>query len=296
MARPKKDGTAPASPHKVLFTPEFVSSIQPGPRRIQHWDEGQERLVLEVQPTGVKTYKLYYRRNNRPRWYTIGRASRIDLKVARKEARMHLARMELDDRLDIQLTRRERQKMETFAEVMDQYLSREVWRHRKRPDQIEYRLRKYILPRWQHHRLDTITRAEVRTMHREITDGGAPTSANHAVATLSGLINWAIQELEIPLQANPCKGIKMNPTSSRNRVLSDLELPLFWEALEHVSPLRANALKMMLITGQRPGEVYPMRWDQIEIGRHRITDTDHNTYEADGAWWIAPDVVSQKRE
>ena len=165
MARPRKDGTAPAPPNKVLLTPQFVSSVQPGERRMRFWDTGQEGLVLEVQPSGAKTYKLYYRRNNRPRWFTIGRANRIDLKVARKEARMHLARMELDDRLDIQSTRRERRKMETFAEVMDQYLSREIWRHRKRPDQIEYRLRKYILPRWQHHRLDTIGGSQMLPGH-----------------------------------------------------------------------------------------------------------------------------------
>jgi integrase len=65
------------------------------------------------------------------------------------------------------------------------------------------------------------------------------------------------------LAFNPCRGIERNPTRSRERVLSDAEVPLFWAAFDETGLLRASALKVLLLCGQRPGEVSHMRWEHI---------------------------------
>jgi len=48
------------------------------------------------------------------------------------------------------------------------------------------------------------------------------------LASASAIFTWAIKE-EI-ITDNPCKLVERNETRSRERVLSDRELPLFWGA------------------------------------------------------------------
>jgi integrase len=93
---------------------------------------------------------------------------------------------------------------------------------------------------------------------------GAPIVANQALAALSAVFSWGVKE-EI-VTANPCKLVERNPVKSRERILSASELPKFWKALDDVDPVRSAALKMILLTGQRPGEVANMRREHIKDG------------------------------
>ena len=70
---------------------------------------------------------------------------------------------------------------------------------------------------------------------------------------------------------NPCKGVGRHDVTSRERVLSDEELPLFWAAFDKAE-LQGVALKLILLTGQRPGEVLQMRSEHI----------------VDQCWWQMP--------
>jgi integrase len=73
------------------------------------------------------------------------------------------------------------------------------------------------------------------------------------------------------LSVNPCKGIDANPTASRERVLSEDEVAGFWAACDQIDPRRAAALRVILLTGQRPGEVASMRREHVR-----------------GNWWEMP--------
>ena len=73
------------------------------------------------------------------------------------------------------------------------------------------------------------------------------------------------------IEVNPCHGVERNPTKSRERVLSESEVPMFWNAFDSAGPMRSAALKCILLLGQRPGEVAHMRSEHI----------------ADG-WWTLP--------
>src|SRR5262249_47860089 len=84
--------------------------------------------------------------------------------------------------------------------------------------------------------------------------------ANQVLASASAIFTWATkQEL---LANNPCRGVERNATVSRERVLSDTEVPLFWQAFSEAGA-PGMALQVLLLTGQRPGEVTHMRHDQI---------------------------------
>ena len=48
-------------------------------------------------------------------------------------------------------------------------------------------------------------------------------------------------------------------------MLSDSEIPLFWAAFDGAG-LAGTALKLILLLGQRPGEVSHMRFEHIDCG------------------------------
>ena len=61
------------------LTDQFVKTVKPQTKRILYWDEIQQGLALQVEPSGHKSYKLVYRFGGRSRWYTIASARAIGL-------------------------------------------------------------------------------------------------------------------------------------------------------------------------------------------------------------------------
>ena len=92
----------------------------------------------------------------------------------------------------------------------------------------------------------------------------APVLANQVLAAVSAVFSWAVKQEVVG--TNPCRGVDRNATRSRERVLSDSELPRFWSAFDDAGLVAGTALKMMLLTGQRPGEVSHMRREHIVDG------------------------------
>ena len=92
----------------------------------------------------------------------------------------------------------------------------------------------------------------------------APITANQTLASVSAIYSWAVKE-EI-LATNPCKLVARNPTRSRERILSTGEIPIVWAAFDEAEPMVGTALKLILLLGQRPGEVSHMRYEHIKDG------------------------------
>jgi integrase len=96
----------------------------------------------------------------------------------------------------------------------------------------------------------------------------APIVANRVQGALSRLFNFAAERGVI--DDSPCTRIKKVAEKGRNRVLTDDEIRLLWEALDlentkiDIYRISKLALKMILLTGQRPGEVCGMTWAEID--------------------------------
>ena len=110
---------------------------------------------------------------------------------------------------------------------------------------------RHLLPRWGKLKANAITRADVRAMMIRIE---APIVANQVLASASAIFTWGCKQ-EI-ISVNPCQGVDRNPTNDRERVLSDAEIKLLWPRLD-------QGLKLILLTGQRPGEVAAMVKDHV---------------------------------
>src|SRR5262249_52759035 len=125
-------------------------------------------------------------------------------------------------------------------------------------------LRQQVLPRWGGRMVHEITRRDVLDALDRVVDGGAPIAANRVFAAVRKFFNWCVARDIIA--ASPCAGVKP-PTAerARDRVLSDEELKLVWQAAGKVGSPFGPLVKLLALTGQRRDEVARMRWDELDL-------------------------------
>jgi integrase len=246
-------------PNKRQFTELFVRKLKPKATAFVVWDLHQRGLAIRVQPTGRKTWKCIYARHGRTRWLHLGGADAIGLADARTlaaEAMLAVARGK-----DPAAEKKAERGAGTFAELAESYVEQHAKKHNKSWKQGEALVSRYATPRWGKLQASTITRGDVKTLMSGIE---APVLANQVLAAVSAIFTWAVREEILP--SNPCKLVARNAVRSRERVLADSELPMFWKAFGDAGLVVGAALKMILLTGQRPGEVAHMRREHIKDG------------------------------
>ena len=121
-----------------------------------------------------------------------------------------------------------------------------------------------ILPAWGKRKARSIERADVQILLDAIVARGAPVAANRMKALLSRIFRWARSRGYI--HENPVDGIEAPAKETpKDRVLSEEEIRVFWGGLDEtfLSPRIKSVLRLILTTGQRPGEVAGMLYEEI---------------------------------
>ncbi|MGE3160105.1 MAG: tyrosine-type recombinase/integrase [Xanthobacteraceae bacterium] len=242
------------------MTDTFVHTVRPE-TSVQHvWDLKLRGLVLAIQPSGTKSWKCVYSRLGRPRWMHLGNAGSIGLSDARRLAGRIM--FQVAEGKDPAAERAALRIAGSFEELADRYREHAMKRNRswKQADKL---VRRYLLPRWGKLRAADISRSDVKALFAQIE---APILANQVLAAASAIFAWAIREEVGGIIVNPCTLVERNDTRSRERVLADSDVPLFWQAFDDAGLIRGTALKLILLTGQRPGEVAHMRREHIVDG------------------------------
>jgi integrase len=90
-----------------------------------------------------------------------------------------------------------------------------------------------------------------------------PALANCVLASASATFNWALKRNM--LEHNPCRGIEHHKVRSSKRFLTNDEIRAVWALFDALELYPAYALKLILITAQRPGEVCAMRWEHVDL-------------------------------
>jgi integrase len=215
-------------------------------------------LYLIIQPgTGTKTWAVRYRLGGKSHKYTLGPYPAFGLKQAR-EAAAKVLRSVSEGHSPTQ------QRAGSVAEAVDQFLARHCKSHRPRTlYEVKRRLQTHVVDRWDARRLDSITRADVRAA---LVGIDAPAAANLVHATMRTFFNWCVEN---DLIANsPVFGVRApNKHTPRDRVLTDDELRAVWRATEKEGYPLGPLLQLLILTGQRRGEVTGMEWGEIDLDR-----------------------------
>ncbi len=246
------------APNKIKLNELIIERLKSKDRPYLVWDTYQHGLAIQVRPGGHLSWKCIYSRRGKPRWYSIGRVDAIGLADARKLAGKIM--VAVAEGKDPQADRKAEKSSGTFAELAIQYRDHAKKKNKswKQADALVTRL---LLPRWSKLKPADITRSDVKSMMARIE---APIVANQTLAAASAIFSWAIKEELV--KVNPCVGIERNETKSRDQILEDNEIPKFWTAFDNAGLVEGMALKMILLSGQRPGEVSHMRTEHIVDG------------------------------
>lgn len=227
------------------------------------FDTEVKELALRVTAAGTRAFVLCYRVHGRERRYTIGEFPTWSTTAAREEARLLLREVDLGH--DPLAGRRADREAPTITDLAlrfkAEYLPRKRESTRKHYGAL---IDKEILPRLGRLKVADVTHTDVDRLHRAMTARGASYQANRTVAVLSRMLSLAIKWQYRP--DNPAKGIERNQEEKRTRYLSAPELVRLSEALaKHSNRQSANAVRLLLLTGARKGEVLSMRWADLDL-------------------------------
>jgi integrase len=256
-------------PRKKL-TDLFVAKVAaPDKGRVEYFDTTFPALALRVTESGHKSWSLFYRNSGRLRRYTIGPYPAFDPAAARKAASSALHRLaEGIDPGEEKRVRRNAPKplADDFASVAREYLERQVKRNTAESTFKETAriLAQDVIPEWGKRPIGSILRRDVSALIDKKAASGAEVQANRILARLRTLFGWVVEKDRLP--ANPCDGLRP-PTKekSRDRVLSEEEIRIFWRAGDELDWPFGPLFKLLLLTAQRRDEVASMEWSEINL-------------------------------
>ncbi len=250
---------------KAYLTDIYLKSLKPKKSRYEVWDENFTggSFGIRVSKTGKKSWVLLYRNSaGRLRRRTLGNYPYISLSQARRLARADLGTVARGD------DPTHSKKGPIFGEVADHFLKiypAEAGLAEKTSKEYERILIKDILPVFGDIEIATITRADVNELldsiaHRETKP--APVLANRVLSLMSLIFNYAIDRDYWGITQNPCyRSRQRTKEKTRSRVLTDDEIRTLWAEWDKRES--GPVYKVLIMTGQRSGEVKAMRWDEI---------------------------------
>lgn len=284
-----------------------------------HTDPATAGLQLRVRATAAGASRTWlFRFTWRGEWVrlTIGHYPQMALAEARERA-IEL-RKAIDEGIDPRRARPRRRQQtaplglsadtspgdkHSIDYLISEFVERYLRPHRKRPEWAEAILARDVLPAWKGRDARSIDPGEVIDLLDAIVTRGSPIMANRTAALLGQLFKFGIHRHIVkstPVQLLFRPGGKEKP---RERVLTDDELAAFlrdpvactrYERLSHV-------ITLLLLTGQRRGELAAARWADIDLQARTWTIPDENAKGGRGhvvplTDWAVEELAALKRE
>lgn len=256
---------------KMKLTALAVARIAPPTRgQVDYFDTTVPAFGVRVSVAGARTYFVMTRVHGKLTRLTLGRAKLTDddlglsLKDAREKAGqwVELTGRGIDPR---QLKTQERQDNEararnTFKAVGERFMRQYAEPRLATSTQEEYQWALFgrDTAAWANLPVSAITRADVRAVLDAMVERGSPAGANKMRAYLSKFFNWCAEKdlLETP----PTDRITPpGPKVIGERTLSEAEIVEVWQAFDAEGGTFGALFKLLLLTGQRRGEVAGMR-------------------------------------
>jgi integrase len=245
-----------------------AATCPPDRRRLDLWDETIAGFVLEVRPSGSKTYALRYVDDaGRQRQVKIGTYGDITFAQAKDAAKRLRSEAVLGG--NPALRKETKKAIGTYGELAAQHLEH-ARATLRRPENTEAVLRVHCLPRWQGFRLHEITALEIGRWFGQLRDRGlAPATIEKIRVTFSR--SWELGRMwQIPgAETNPVRLVpRRRFNNARERYLNPDEAARLLKALEASDNPQLKAIVgLLLLTGARKRELLNAQWQHIDLTR-----------------------------
>jgi len=242
---------------KLISSKEIIPTVSG--QQDEYYDLSFPGLALRVGISGKKVFTLLYRFNKKSKRYTIGRYPAKSLKAARKLAGELQQRVEKGE--DIATLKRGVSNL-AFEELGKLFIEKYSKPNKKTWTEDQQKLDKKFSV-WNDLEADSITCDDVLDRIEYIKENHGPIAANRNAALIKKLFKWAKEKRLIT--NNSATDIPKEKENSRDRILSDTEIPLFWQACTKKNYPFGYCFQLMLLTGRREGSVSQMEWPDINF-------------------------------
>ncbi|WP_374258996.1 tyrosine-type recombinase/integrase [Aquabacterium sp.] len=257
------------------LTDTAVRNAKPTDKAVKMFDGGG--LYLEVSPSGGKWWRLKYRYGGKEKRLSLGTYPDVGLKDARD--RRDQARKTLADGIDpgeVRKTEKAAKKaatLRTFEAVANAWMTKSAddWddgTHAK----VRASLENHVFPTIGGMPIADVRPADVRELVQQVEASGARETAGRVFQRIRAVYRYAVaHELTDADPTYPLKPAEIlkRQTVTHRAALSERDVPAFLrdlDAYQGDSGTR-SALRLLMLTAVRPGELRGALWEEIDQTR-----------------------------
>ena len=252
-----------------VLTDARIAALNPR-KSVRDIRDGKLRgFGVRVLPSGRKRFFVHCQHGGKRVWKIVGEAGAMRVADARSRAAEMLTAIR---RGGTACPGPGEPLFEAVAETAFRRRER-VWKAGTHEVNRGY-LKNQILPNFAGRPIADIDRRAVRDWFAALA--ATPAAADRSMPILSIIMREAEAMGFRPEGSNPCRGIRRYRRKGRERFLSDEEvrrLSARLSAHAGTSPLQVAAIRLLLLTGCRKGEILALRWSDYREGHLFLRDS-----------------------
>lgn len=238
------------------------------------WDESLTGFGLRVRASGHKAWIVKFAERGQSQFVTLGAVEALNARTARARARTLIEQAMLDG-----LPTRRGDGKGRAVPLFRDYVA-EFWgdyAHHWKPATRrtnQAMIRRELMPAFGDTGLDALARADVMRWRDDMA--GRTGVFNRALPVLAVMLGYAEQLAYRRKGSNPAKGVARYKRKLPERYLSDAEYRRLARAMDTIgleSPYAVPAIKLLMFTGARSGEITGLRWEWVQPPRLMLPDS-----------------------
>ena len=285
-----------ANQNSLRLIKSVIDKLEPitGKDQSFYRDETLKGFALRITASGVKSFIVETRINNKVRRITLGKYGNLTAEEARKQAKSLLGSVAKGDD-PIAEKKTERVNAMTLKQVLNDYLkARKDLKPRTLADY--HAVLHEVVPDWLDKAIITITRDMIAKRHSQHGATNSKARANNAMRVLRALFNFAMYEYQASdgqsiIVINPVKYLSHTRgwfrVDRKQTVIKPHQLADWYSGITQLVEQEAyrNALLwhdyflLLLFTGMRKTESASLRWDDIDLKSKTLTLQDTKNRE-----------------
>ncbi|MGL1921577.1 MAG: site-specific integrase [Hyphomicrobiales bacterium] len=279
---------------KMKLTKSTIDNLKAKSKRYSVWDTQNPGFGVRVSTIGTKSFIFKYtNRYGASENMTIGKYGNITLHQAKEIVSKY--RGAIANGGNPQKDKTLNRKAITIKELCDLYIKNGCYAKKASTLKTDKgRIKRHIKPLLGQNRVIEINRNVITKFFYDVKSGktavrektmkrgfsvvtGGEGAAIKSKSLLGAMLTFAVNEGII--DKNPNHGLPLGKEKKLERYLSSDELSLFQRALENKEKSGGNiypitALRLILLTGCRKGEICNLKWSEIDFKAQRLNLED----------------------